>query len=308
VSRPAGEDAWLADALGAFETPDHTVLGIGHDAAALRVGAAGVAVLAKDVIVDGVHFQLSECGPAAAARKALAINLSDLAAAGARPLGFLVGAVLPKPVSRALFDGLMAGFATAARALECPCFGGDTNAAEGPLVLSVTVIGAPGPLGVLSRAGAQPGDVLSVTGGLGGSLGGRHLTFQPRVREALALAEAGVPKAMMDLSDGLSRDLPRLCRASGVGAQIDGAALPIHADVLATDPASSLRHALDDGEDFELLVAHAPLSGAQQAQLEQAGVVLARIGAVVPAEEGVTILGNGARRPLEPRGYDHLGG
>jgi len=306
VNTSDGEDAWLAAALRAFEPSADTVLGIGHDVAAVRVGTEGVAVLAKDVIVEGVHFHLAECGPEAAARKALAINLSDLAAAAAVPVGFLVGAVLPRPASRALFDGLMRGFADAAHAFACPCLGGDTNAAEGPLVLSVTVLGRPGVMGVVSRAGARVGDLLSVTGPLGGSLAGRHLVFEPRTAEAAALADAGVPHAMMDLSDGLSRDLPRLCRASHVGAALVGERVPIHPDATGEGSRTPLEQALHDGEDFELLVAHAPLDEAARRILAGAQVRLTEVGRVVAAEEGVTIVVDGQRAPLAPRGYDHL--
>ena len=304
----AGEDAWLAGALGAFTPSDAVVLGLGHDTAAVRVSRDGIVIATKDVLVDGVHFELEHCGAAAAARKALAVNLSDLAAAAAQPVGFLIGAVLPTPVSRRLFDQLMAGFAEAARVLDCPCLGGDTNAAAGPLVLSVTALGKPGPQGVLSRAGAQVGDILSVTGALGGSLVGRHLHFTPRVAAALALARAGVPHAMMDISDGLSRDLPRLCRASGVGAQLVGRQIPIHPDVLPADGPGALGHALHDGEDFELLLAHPELSDAQRALLAAEAVQLVPIGRVVEAQHGVQIEVGGESRPLEPRGWDHLQG
>jgi thiamine-monophosphate kinase len=307
MSATASEDDWLAAATRAFEAAHDTVLGIGHDVAAVRVGADRVAVLAKDVLVDGTHFHLEACGARAAARKALAVNLSDLAAAACEPVAFLVGAVLPRPARRALFDDLMAGFAEAAREFDCACIGGDTNAADGPLVLSVTVLGTPGPLGVLSRAGARVGDVLSVTGALGGSLGGRHLSFRPRLAEARALARARVPHAMMDLSDGLSRDLPRLCRASGVGALVDAAAVPIHADVgAAGDGSARLQHALHDGEDFELLLAHAPLAPREGAALAAAGVDLVPIGTVRPAADGVCLRRGQDVIALEPRGWDHV--
>jgi thiamine-monophosphate kinase len=301
------EDAWLAGALRDLARAPGTVLGIGHDVAAVRLASDRVAVLAKDVIVDGTHFHLDACGPRAAARKALAVNVSDLAAAASVPVAFLLGLVLPRPARRDLFDGLMAGFADAAREMDCALIGGDTNVADGPLVLSVTVLGRPGPMGVLSRAGARVGDVLSVTGPLGGSGHGRHLTFRPRVAEALALAAAGVPRAMMDVSDGLSRDLPRLCRASEVGALLEGDAVPVHPDVGA--PAGSraaLDRALDDGEDFELLLAHAPLSPRVAADLAARGVRLVRIGTTRPAAEGVRLRWEGSSEPLEARGWDHL--
>jgi thiamine-monophosphate kinase len=302
----AGEDAWLAAAAERFGRAPDALLGFGHDVEAVRVGAERV-VVAKDVLVDGTHFDLARAGGAAAARKALAVNVSDLAASASVPLGFLVGVVLPRPPERALFDALVDGFARAGEAWACACLGGDTNVADGPLVLSVTVLGRPGPAGVLSRAGARPGDGLSVTGPLGGSLAGRHLDPRPRVTEALALAHAGVPHAMMDVSDGLLADLPRLCRASGVGAVVQAGRVPVHDDVaagLAADERTA--RALGDGEDFELLLAHGPLEGAQREALEAAGVVLYGIGRVVSAAQGLTLEAGGRRGPWPAGGFDHL--
>lgn len=306
TSSSHGEDAWLAAALPGFEASENVLLGLGHDVAALRV-RHGEVVVAKDVLVDGVHFELTSCGPAAAARKAVAVNVSDLAAAAAAPVAFLIGAVLPRPADRALFDALMAGFQAAAREFDLDCLGGDTNVAGGPLVLSVTVLGVPGPAGVISRRGAQVGDVLSVTGPLGGSRRGRHLTFEPRVVEALALARRDIPHAMMDLSDGLARDLPRLCRASGVGAAVEASRVPVHDDVRGLDESSALEHALCDGEDFELLVAHAPLSATQSSELGRVGVRLHAIGRC-EAGAGPRLLEDGVVRPWPVGGWDHVGG
>lgn len=295
------EDRWLADALADLPAAAAVRLGPGDDAAWLAGDEAGV-VVTTDALVDGVHFELASCGAAAAARKALGVNLSDLAAMGATPLGFVVSAVLPRPVERALFDGLMAGFRREAARHACALLGGDTNVAAGPLVLAVTALGRPGPGGVVTRAGARVGDVLSVTGPLGGSRDGRHLRPEPRLAEGLALARAGLAHAMMDISDGLSRDLPRLARASGVGATIDAAAVPIHADA-----GGDLARALHEGEDFELLVAHAALGPEDRAVLAEAGVVLHAIGRV-EAEAGVRLRSGDGTQPLPARGFDHLAG
>lgn len=310
IPPPSVEDRWLDSVLARYQVPPGGAvhLGPGHDTAAVRV-EGGVAVVTTDVLVDGVHFRLGEATPALIARKALAVNLSDLAAAAAVPLGFVVGGVFPHPADHRLFDALAEGFADAAGELGCPCIGGDTNVARGPLVLAVTAFGRSGPLGVLSRSGAVVGMTLSVTGPLGGSLGGRHLRFTPRVAEAQALARAGVPAAMMDLSDGLGVDLARLCRASGVGAVVDAEAIPIHADTHAAAAASGesvLHHALGDGEDFELLLAHDPLTDAQRTQLRTEGVALTQIGEIRPASEGLALRAAGEPGPWPGRGYDHL--
>ena len=306
MSTSEGEDAWLASAFTAFEQGARVVLGLGHDVAAVQLDSS-VAVVTNDVLIDGVHFDLTQHAPADVAWKALGVNLSDLAAAASEPVGFVVGAVLPAPVSRELFDALMAGFAEASARAGCPCLGGDTNVASGPLTLSVTALGRPGPMGVLSRAGAQVGDRLSVTGPLGGSLAGRHLHVRPRNAAALTLARHEIPHAMMDLSDGLARDLPRLCQRSGVGARIDAAAIPVHADVTATAEPDRLRAALGDGEDFELLVAHAALSEATRETLEHEGVSLHEIGEVVGAAEGLRLIEAGEPRSWPEGGFDHVG-
>lgn len=304
----SGEDAWVAEVAARLGGVGAFPVGIGHDCAALDLGGSP-AVVSTDVLIDGVHFRLAECGPEAAAGKALRVNLSDLAAAAAHPVAWFLGLVLPRSSGPGLRTGLLAGFAQAAREHGVSCAGGDTNVADGPLTLAVTVIGRPGPLGVVTRRGAQVGDVLSVTGALGGSLAsGRHLRFRPRLDEALALARLGVPHAMMDLSDGLSRDLPRLCRASGVGARIEAARVPVHADALPPGDSarSPLERALDDGEDFELLLAHAPLTPATERALSDAGVTLHAVGRVVRQTEGVRLTGAQGSVPLVPRGFDHL--
>jgi thiamine-monophosphate kinase len=304
----SGEDAVVARTLHVLgDASAALAVGPGHDCAVAEVDGARV-VLTTDVLVDGVHFRLETCGPEAAATKAVLVNLSDLAATAALPVAFEVGVVLPRGGGGALADGIARGLAAAGRAWNVPCAGGDTNVADGPLVLSVTAVGRPGPTGrLVTREGARPGDVLSVTGPLGGSLHGRHLSFTPRIREAQILVQADVPHAMMDLSDGLSRDLPRLCRMSGVGAVVDAAHVPVHPDaVRARDERSVLARALDDGEDFELLLAHAPLDDAALARLREEGVRLYPVGEVVPASEGILLREQDGLRPLPPRGYDHF--
>jgi thiamine-monophosphate kinase len=280
-------------------------VGVGDDAAVVRHDGRDV-VVTTDVLVDGVHFVLRTCGGVAAARKAVAVNVSDLAATGARPRGCVAGVVLPQGTPFRLFDALARGFARAGRDFACPVVGGDTNVGPGPLVLSVAAFGDVGPRGPVLRSGARPGHVLSVTGRLGGSILGRHLSFRPRVAEGFVLGETGVARAMMDLSDGLAADLPRLCRASGVGARLFADRVPVHRDARrARGGKSPLERALSDGEDFELLVAHRRLSKAMRRTLARRGVVLHDVGEVVEGA-GVTIVEDGRERVLRSRGYDHL--
>lgn len=303
---PRDEDAWIGAIARRFPAGPRVRVGLGHDCALVAFDGRDV-VVKIDTVIDGVDLRLAACGPFAAGRKALCVTLSDLAAAAARPRAAVVSAVLPRDVDFATFDGLAAGLAAAATETGCDLVGGDTSVSDGPLVLTVAAIGEPGPLGFVGRGGARPGMALSVTGPLGGSILGRHLTFTPRVAEALVLAEEGVPAAMMDLSDGLSTDLARLCAASGVGARVRGEAVPVHPDVArCLDGRTPLAHALDDGEDFELLLAHAPLSPPTVARLRARGVVLFEIGVVTSAAGTVELDEHGTRVPLRRGGYDHL--
>ena len=318
MRRPiVAEDLWLSDALRALGLDAQRVpIGPGDDAAWLRTG--GDVVVTTDVIVDGVHFDSSVHDIEHIAWKAVAVNVSDLAAMGAEPLACVVGGVLSRPVERATFDALMAGLRKAATALGCPLIGGDTNTADGPLTLAVTALGRPMGDAPITRAGAQAGNRLSVTGALGGSLLERHLHVRPRLDAARALVATGAVCAMMDLSDGLARDLPRLARASGLAARLEAQAVPIHADVhrMASQghPACrehSLAHALEDGEDFELLVAHRSLTAQDRATLGAAGVVLHPIGVLETGPAGRVLLVHGEGRAarvetLGPGGYDHL--
>jgi thiamine-monophosphate kinase len=260
-------------------------------------------------VIDGVDFRLAECGPEAAARKAIAVTASDLAATASVPRAAIVAVALPRGVSFATFDGLAKGFERAAKEVGCDLVGGDTSTYDGPLAITVALAGEPGPMGVVLRRGAVVGDALSVTGPLGGSILGRHLTFSPRLREALLLAERRVPHAMMDLSDGLAADLPRLCAASACGADVEAESVPVHDDARRVPGAETpLSHALLDGEDFELLLAHAPLADADVRDLAARGVVLHRIGTVTAEAGALRLREGGVSRPFPRGGFDHLRG
>ena len=188
--------------------------------------------------------------------------------------------------------------------------GGDTNAWDGPLVISITAIGELTERGPLLRSGARPGDAILVTGSFGGSILGRHFHFTPRVREALLLNERYRLHAGIDVSDGLSLDLFHLTQESGCGALLDLSAVPIAADAyrLAAadgDGATPLDHALGDGEDFELILAVPPDEAERLLADQPLAVPLARIGSFI-AEAGLwTADPAGERRPLPPRGYLH---
>lgn len=290
-----------------------TRVGIGDDCAILGVGegtGAGCDLLiTTDMLMDGRHFHLAQDGPEAVGVKAMGVNLSDIAAMAGIPRAAVVAVALPREDAVAVARGLHAGLRTLADRFSVDLVGGDTNAWDGPLVITVTVLGQATVRGAVRRSGAQPGDAILVTGPLGGSLAsGRHLRPEPRIAEALAIHRAADIHAMIDLSDGLSSDLGHILEESGgLGATLDAVALPIHPDAheqTRRDGVSALEHALHDGEDFELCLAVAP--GDAERLLAEHPSKLYRIGEITE-ETGVFLrYPDGHSTPVEPRGFDHL--
>ncbi len=285
---------------------DRTRLGIGDDAALLNVSGDGEVLVAIDVLMEGVHFDGERSGAEAVGRKALAVNLSDMAAMAARPTATVVGIVLPKRRAELLGQQLMDGLLGIAAEFDVDLIGGDTNTWDGPLVISVTLLGEPSGRGIVTRSGARAGDWLFVTGALGGSLSGRHLTFQPRVDEALTLHSAVNLHAMIDVSDGVASDVRHLARESDVGMVIDAGAVPIHDDVDGSlSDAQRLHHALTDGEDFELLFSVSKEDGRRLLERSPLDVPLTLIGAVTQ-EAGCRLrLADGTQTELPEGGWVH---
>ncbi len=288
------------------------VVGMGDDAAAVKFRSDQPVLITTDMLLEGSCFILAEAGPRLVGRKAMAVNLSDVAAMAGKPVAAVVSVGLPRSAPQAVAEELFLGMQELARAFDTLIVGGDTNSWDGPLVINVTLLGEPTGAGPVCRHGAEPGDWLFVTGPLGGSLAGHHLTFTPRVREAMLLHEHYRLKAMIDLSDGLGLDLHRLCQESACGARLRAAAIPL-AEAARTPPdaRSSLEHALGDGEDFELLFAAAPGTGkqllAEQPLLKPFGATLHHIGEC--QAQGMEIVGaDGTILPLKPSGYEHAFG
>ncbi|MGD9722327.1 MAG: thiamine-monophosphate kinase [Pirellulales bacterium] len=285
---------------------------LGDDAAVLRLAQRADCVLAVDMITDQVDFDLATVDPRRIGRKALAVNLSDLAAMAARPVACLVALALPRQGALALAQELLEGMIPLVAQYELMIAGGDTNTWNGPLAISVTVVGETTGAQPLVRKGARPGDAIVVTGQFGGSILGRQFTFEPRVTEALLLAEHYPLHAGIDVSDGLSLDLARLAEASGCGALVDLERVPIApaARTLAEqlqDGATPLDHALTDGEDFELILAMPAAAADELLAVQPLACGCTRIGTMI-AEPGLwQVDGVGGRRPLAARGYLHGG-
>ena len=285
------------------------VVAPGDDAAVIKISDGAQLVATTDMLMDGTDFELKKHSPSLIGHKALAVNLSDLAAMAARPVAALVSLALPADGGEALAKQLYAGILTTAARFGIAIAGGDTNSWNGPLVISVTALGEVMPGREWRRSGAKPGDVILVTGSFGGSILGRHLEVTPRVSEALWLAERAEVHAAMDVSDGLSLDLARLAEASGVGACIDLSQVPIAeaAHTVATtrkDGSTALDHALGDGEDFELILVVEPESARKLLANSKLPVPLTAIGHT-QAGSGLWQLQNGQKVPFVPRGYQH---
>ena len=286
-------------------------VGIGDDAAVLRLPAAPTAragrprrgedlLFASDMLVEGVHFRRGLVPPHWIGWKALACNVSDIAAMGGRPRWAVVSLGLPATTSVAFVDGLYAGLIRCARRFGVALVGGDTVRAP-TVVVDVAIVGTVRRGQAVLRRGARVGDGLYVTGRLGGSSRrGRHARFLPRLREARRLVRRVRVRAMMDLSDGLASDLWQMSRASQVVLRVEAERIPI------APAAKTLEHALMDGEDFELLCA----VGARDAARLPArlgATPLTRIGRAVARGVGVELAHpDGRVTELRPSGFRHF--
>jgi thiamine-monophosphate kinase len=292
--------------------PPHPLLrlGPGDDAAVLRLAELDECVLTVDLLTDHVDFELSKVDPPRVGRKALAVNLSDLAAMASRPLAAVIALALPRRGGRKLALELYEGLLPLAERYQLAIAGGDTNSWDGPLVVSITLLGEVTKHGPLRRDGARPGDQIIVTGSFGGSILGRQFDFEPRVREALLLNRRYELHAGIDVSDGLLVDLAHVAEESGCGALLQTQAVPISDDarrLAATlgDGSTALDHALSDGEDFELILAVPPKEATRMLTEQPLQVPLTAIGRFL-AEPGLwEANAQGQRRELPPRGWQH---
>jgi thiamine-monophosphate kinase len=301
-----GEFAYIDWLRGRTPADPRVLIGPGDDTAALHLKPGAPCLVTTDMLLEGSCFRLAEAGPRRVGRKAMAVNLSDIAAMAGRPVAAVVSLGLPRLGGRALAEELYLGLREMADAFDTAVVGGDTNSWDGPLVIAVTLLGEATERGPVTRRGAKPGDWLLVTGPLGGSILGKHLDFTPRVREALQLHTVAALHAMIDLSDGVAADVWHLCEESGCGAVVRAEAIPISAAACHMgDSKSPLEHALEDGEDFELVFAVAPMEGQQLVESQPVpGVTLTHFGECI--KEGFWLEEAGQSRPLEPRGYVHV--
>ena len=278
----------------------HLAIGPGDDAAVLQADGS---VVTCDLLCEGTHFSLAEDTPAAVGRKVLAVNLSDLAAMAARPTAGFLAVALPR-TNTTIAEELLEGMLPLAEEFELALAGGDTNVWEGPLVVSMTLIGHC-PHQPLLRSGAQVGDHLLVTGSFGGSRSGHQFDFTPRINEALYLQRYHTLHAGIDCSDGLALDASRLGEESGCGVVIQLDAVPVSsaAHEMADATKTPLARALGDGEDFELILAAPPAEAETLVATQPLKTKLTKIGTFIDSP-GLWQ----ATNPLEPlavTGYEH---
>jgi thiamine-monophosphate kinase len=314
-------------------------LGIGDDAAILPAGRRG-GLFTTDLLIEGVHFRRAWMPPRALGLKALEVNLSDVAALGGRPVAFFLALSLPPDLPLDDFDQIARGLRSAARRARVTLAGGDTTASPGPLVISIGVLGRIAGGRPLRRDGARPGDLLAVSGPLGAAAAGLRLLsagwrwrggevvgpdrnplarrharaalrahLMPRARLAVGVFAAGGGgcRAAIDLSDGLSSDLPHLCERSGVGARVERERVPVApcarywARRWRIDPWAL---AAGGGEDYELLLSLPP---EKLAAWRRAPAPLRVIGRVVPRGQGLREVGLGGRERIWTRpGFRHF--
>ena len=232
---------------------------IGDDAAILPAPGGKAFLFTTDVIVEDVDFILNS-SPEAIGRKALAVNLSDIAAMGGRPKAFVAAFGIPKNFRRDWIEKVTKGIVRLAKQFKTQWVGGDISRAE-KFFISIALWGEQNEKQIIRRTGARPGDFIYVTGTLGGSILGKHLSFIPRVREGCFLAKNYLPSAMLDISDGLIQDLGHILTGSKAGAQIELSRIPVSPaarEKARNNGRKALEFALSDGEDFELLFTLAP--------------------------------------------------
>jgi thiamine-monophosphate kinase len=332
-----GEFELIARLTQNLHSHEHTVLGVGDDCAILDLGADAWLLMTCDSQVESVHFTLQTSSPLQIGHKALAVNLSDIAAMGGQPRYALVSLILPSQFPIETLDGIYVGLHEEAERYGTTIVGGNIASAGNSkqLVIDITLLGTVRRGQALTRGGAHVGDTLCVTGSLGDSAAGlqtllhpdslypqealavvqaRHRIPQPRIREGQILSRFGpdVVTAMLDISDGLSGDLGHLCERSRVGARVDLARLPLSpaiysvAAIAGRDP---LHWAMHGGEDYELLFTISP--GHEQAVIDAVqtvtGTVITTIGTLLPAEEGLQqLFPDGHRDPLVVQSWDHF--
>ncbi len=278
-------------------------IGIGDDMAQVRLTKGSSVLITTDMLLDGVHFDTKKATLEQIGYKSMAASLSDCAAMATVPVAAVVSVALPRNFSSAKLKKLHKGILTAAKKYNCPLIGGDITSWAKPLAVSVAMLSRPGATKPVKRSTAKIGDIICVTGFLGGSIFKKHLDFKPRLGESLAIAKAGA-NAMIDISDGLSTDLNHISRLSKKGACLEADDIPVSSQAKKT--ANPLKAALNDGEDFELLFTISKKCFEHLKRNWLFKVKLTAIGKIVRGSSVKIKMPDGRVVELLPGGYDHL--
>ena len=296
--------SWFAEQSNAEATA--FPIGIGDDMAQLKAGNDGTVLITTDMLLNGTHFDLSQCSLEQAAYKAMAASLSDCAAMATVPICAVCAVAMPIAFGQDQLKELHTGLVKSGNKYNCELIGGDITKwrhTEGRFAINVTLLSKPsGYHSPVQRNNAKIGDIICVTGTLGGSLAGKHLDFEPRVNEALEITKAAKINAMMDITDGLSTDLNRICTQSKTGAMLLADSIPI--SEAAAKQEKPLDSALHDGEDFELLFTLPPQEYEKLPDLTDAPIT--KIGTITNSGRMELKMSSGQIKLLATRGFDHL--
>jgi len=283
-------------------------IGIGDDMAQIRLGQDASVLVTTDMLLDGVHFDLDKATLKQVGYKAVAVSLSDCAAMATIPFAAVVSVALPRAFGEKELKQLHSGITVATERFGCALVGGDITRwnNQGLFAISVAILSRTAGCEPIKRSGAKVGDTICVTGSLGGAVAGKHLEFEPRVNEAIKIAQMVAINSMIDVSDGLSSDLNRICRQSQVGAIVDAEQIPISEQAKKSE--NPLNSALNDGEDFELLFTLSE-EHCQKLLKDWSGPIsITRIGTITDTGKMQIRLSNGQIKDLQPAGYDHFKG
>ncbi|MHC4084027.1 MAG: thiamine-phosphate kinase [Planctomycetota bacterium] len=283
-------------------------IGIGDDMARIQLGQYSSVLVTTDMLLDGVHFDLQKATLEQVGYKAMAVSLSDCAAMATVPIAAVVSVALPKGYGQEELKQLHAGITAVGRKFGCSLIGGDITcwSDDKPFVISVAMLSRVAGDKPIKRSGAKVGDSICVTGSLGGAISRKHLEFEPRVREAIKIAQMVTLNSMMDVSDGLSSDLNRICKAGRVGAIVVAEQIPISDNAQKSE--HPLNSALNDGEDFELLFTLSNEDCRMLLKKWHGSIPITQIGEITDTKKMQIKMPDGQIKDLQAAGYDHLKG